>query len=125
MNERPKILYVDDEEINTTVFQLTFSNIFEVVTAGSGETGIEVFRADPDIKFVISDMRMPLMSGLEFIREIKTYSANIPCTIMSGYQQGPEITEAIAKGEIVDYMTKPFNKRAIEQLVKKHINGAS
>nr|WP_321354356.1 response regulator [uncultured Draconibacterium sp.] len=122
MSNKPKILYVDDEEINTTVFQLTFSKVFEVLTADSGAKGMEIINKDPDIKFVISDMRMPAMSGLEFIREIKNVCEHIPCSILSGYQQSPEILTALDNGEIVDYLIKPFNKGAIEELVLKHIS---
>ncbi len=120
MNEKPKILYVDDEAMNTLVFQLTFSEYFEVLTAESGITGMEIFSNEPDIKFVITDMKMPVMNGLEFIRKIKTVSKHIPCSILSGYQQSPEILNALNNGEIVDYMMKPFNRAAIEQLIKKH-----
>ena len=84
MNDKPKILYVDDEELNITVFRLTFSKVFEVLTADSGDKGMEIFSSDPDIKFVISDMRMPAMNGLEFIRKIRNVCAHTPCSILSG-----------------------------------------
>ena len=122
MNKKPKILYVDDEKMNTVVFQLTFSKCFEVLVADSGMEGIEIFQNEPDIKFVISDMKMPVMNGLEFIRKIKSVSKNIPCTILSGYQHSPEIISALDSGEIVDYIMKPFNKTAIKHLINKHIN---
>ena len=122
MNNKPKILYVDDEELNITVFQLTFSKYFEVITADSGKKGVEIFQNDPDIKFVISDMKMPEMNGLEFIRKIKNECQHIPCSILSGYQQSPEILSALNNGEIVGYQLKPFNKGAVEQLIKEHIS---
>ena len=122
MTEKPKILYVDDERINTVVFQLTFSKCFEVLIADSGMKGIETFQNEPDIKFVISDMKMPLMNGLEFIRKIKSIGRHIPCTILSGYQLTQEIIDAINSGEIVDYMMKPFDKTALEHLINKHIH---
>ena len=125
MNDKPNILYVDDEEINTTVFQLTFSKVLEVVTADSSIKGMEILNKDPDIKFVISDMRMPAMNGLEFIRKIKNVCAHIPCSILSGYQQSPEILTALDNGEIVEYLMKPFNKGAIEELVLKHVNSST
>nr|WP_319270754.1 response regulator [uncultured Draconibacterium sp.] len=122
MNNKPKILYVDDEELNITVFQLTFSKYFEVLTADSGKKGMEIFQNDPDIKFVISDMKMPEMNGLEFIRKIKNECQHIPCSILSGYKQSPEILSALNNGEIVGYQLKPFNKGAVEQLIKEHIS---
>ena len=125
MSNKPKILYVDDEELNATVFQLTFSKKFEVITADSGLKGMEILNNEPDIEFVISDMKMPVMSGLEFIRKIKNGCKNIPCSILSGYQQSPEILNALENGEIVDYLMKPFNKGAIEQLILKHIGSST
>lgn len=125
MKNKPKILYVDDEKMNITVFQLTFSKVFEVLTADSGAKGMEIFTTEPDIKFVISDMRMPEMDGLEFIRNIKNVSENIPCSILSGHQQCPEILTALDNGEIVDYWLKPFDKKAIEHLVLKYVNNTA
>ena len=70
-------------------------------------------------------MRMPEMDGLEFIRNIKNVSENIPCSILSGHQQCPEILTALDNGEIVDYWLKPFDKKAIEQLVLKYVNNTA
>ncbi|QIA09799.1 response regulator [Draconibacterium halophilum] len=122
MNNKPKILYVDDEELNIKVFQLTFSECFEVLTADSAMKGMEIFCNDPNINFVISDMRMPVMNGLEFIRKIKSVCKHTPCSILSAYQQNPEIMNALNNGEIVDYLMKPFDKGAIERLINRHIN---
>ena len=122
MNEKPKILYVDDEAMNIKVFQLTFSKLFEVLVADSGMTGIEIFRNDPNIKFVISDMKMPVINGLEFIRQIKNINHRIPCAILSGYEQTSKISDALNNGEIVDYMMKPFKRATVEELILKHID---
>lgn len=125
MHNKPKILYVDDEELNIKVFQLTFSRCYDVLTADSARKGMEIITSDPDIKFVISDLRMPEMNGLEFIRKIKSVCKHTPCSILSGYQQSPEIMNALNNGEIVDYLMKPFDKGAVERLINRHINDTS
>ena len=116
-----KILYVDDEEINVQVFMITFSSRFQVLTACNGMEGLEILNKNPDIKFVISDMKMPVMNGLEFIKEIKKIKNKLPCMLLSGYQQTEEIYEAITNGLIVDYMIKPFSKSKIERLIASQI----
>ena len=64
------ILYVDDEEDNLNVSRFNFRSAFTVFTASSGEEGLEVLRNRP-IAVVISDQRMPKMTGLEFLREAR------------------------------------------------------
>jgi response regulator RpfG family c-di-GMP phosphodiesterase len=120
MSEKIKILYVDDEEINTQVFKISFSVSFQVLVAYNGQEGLELLQRDPDIKFVISDMKMPQMNGLEFIREIKKKNPKIPCMLLSGYQQTPEIMEALNQEVIIAYMMKPFNKGEIERLIHEY-----
>ena len=125
MSEKPKILYVDDEEINLQVFKASFSKYYDVLVAESGKEGLEILRDNQNIKFIISDMKMPEMNGLEFIQEAKKIKNEIPCMILSGYQQTQAVNEAIKNGLIVDYMMKPLNKPSLEELIAKHVNNAS
>ena len=67
----PRILYVDDEVINLELLQLTFMNEFKVVTALSAREGLDELEKDPDIRVVISDLKMPEMNGLDFIKMVK------------------------------------------------------
>ena len=67
MSEKITILYVDDEELNLELFKINFNKEYNVITAESGKKGLEMLFAFPEIKIVISDMRMPGMSGIEFI----------------------------------------------------------
>ena len=115
-----KILYVDDEIINTEVFDATFSENFQILTAYSGMEGLDLIHGNPDIRFIITDMKMPRMNGLEFIQEVKKLNKDLPCMLLSGYQLTPEINRAIKDGIIVSYMVKPFDKTGIEKLIVKY-----
>ena len=68
MNNRIKILYVDDEPINLQLFILNFRKKHQVFTAEDGFKALEVLNREPGIIIVISDMKMPGMNGLEFIK---------------------------------------------------------
>ena len=65
-----KILFVDDEEINILNFRMIFEDKYEVLTALSGEEGLECFKETDDIGLVISDQRMPGISGIEMLSKI-------------------------------------------------------
>lgn len=121
MNNEIKILYVDDEEFNIKLFELNFSKLYNVLTAYSGMEGIEIINSNQDIEFIISDMKMPEMNGLEFINEVKKIKKDIPCMILSGYCETPEITEALNSNTIVDYMIKPFKVKTLSDVINKNI----
>ncbi len=123
MNEKTPLLYVDDEPINLKIFELTFSNRFQVVTALSGFEGLAVLEQDPNFKVVISDMRMPKMDGLEFIAKAKEMFPNIVFFILTGYEITDEISDALNKGLINKYFRKPFDIKEIETSVDDAIKG--
>ncbi len=109
-----RILYVDDEIINIDLFKLSFRGKYDIITAMSGDEGIQILKKDKDINLVISDMRMPGMNGLEFIEKAKKIYKDIPYIILSGYSKSPEISRAIDNHSITNYFTKPFNKSLLE-----------
>jgi CheY-like chemotaxis protein len=97
MEDKISLLYVDDESINLKLFELNFKSKFRVVTALSGDEGLETLNNDPNISVVISDMRMPKMDGLEFITKAKQSFPNIVCYILTGYDITDEINDALSK----------------------------
>ena len=114
MNRKPKILYVDDEFINLQLFKINFDNKYEVFTAENGITGLEVLDNNPDIIVVISDMKMPLMNGIEFIKKAKEKYSHIRFYILTGFQITEEIQEALNSKLILKYFSKPFNFNKID-----------
>jgi two-component system, response regulator, stage 0 sporulation protein F len=121
-NDLIKILYVDDEVINLELFNIAYQYNFNVLIADSGLKGIEIAEKDKDIQFIISDMKMPLMNGLEFIKKVRQIRNDLPCIILSGYQRDEEIDKAIKSGILIDYVMKPFNRNQLQELIQKHLN---
>jgi two-component system, response regulator, stage 0 sporulation protein F len=118
MKKKPCILYVDDEELNLMLFEINFQRNYEIITSASGVEGLEKIRSINDIKVVISDMRMPGMNGIEFIRQAKTEFPGLFCFILTGYDITKEIADALNERLIVKYLRKPFNVKEIEQSIK-------
>jgi len=113
MIERPTVLYVDDEPINLKLFEINFKNQFQVLTANDAYSGLEQLEKISSIKVVVSDMKMPRMNGIEFIRKAKAKYSNVKYFMLSGFETTPEIEEAIDEGLFLKYFRKPFNKNEI------------
>ncbi|MBN1415797.1 MAG: response regulator [Bacteroidales bacterium] len=114
MKEMNTLLYVDDESINLRMFALVFKDKFNVITAESGYEALDKLKMHPDTAVVITDMRMPGMDGLEFIRTAKKEFPGISFFILTGYDISEEITAAVKEGLIYKYFGKPFNIKEIE-----------
>jgi DNA-binding NtrC family response regulator len=120
-----RILIVDDDrEFNTLLTDVYRQARYEVVTANSAVHGLELFR-DQDYDLIVTDQRMPDMSGLEFIREVYEIRTDIPIIVVSGYLDSRTIRELIREGVSGVFM-KPLNifsllKRSTELIQKQKL----
>jgi len=113
-----KLLYVDDEATNLQLFYLNFRKDFEVYTATDAYEGLELLKSHSDeIVIVISDMKMPGMNGLEFIRKAKEIYPLKKYFILTGFNITPEINQAIDEGLILKCFSKPFNITEIRNAI--------
>ncbi len=117
--ELPRILYVDDEVINLELLQLTFMNDFIVFTAASAEEGLKILELNPDIHVVISDLKMPVMNGLDFIKVVKQRYKEKVCMLLTGYMESEVMLEGFNKELIFRYLMKPWNKAKLEETIRE------
>jgi serine phosphatase RsbU (regulator of sigma subunit) len=103
------ILYIDDEEDNLTVFNAAFRRDYKVHLAISGHKGLEIMK-DYDIHLVITDQRMPEMTGTEFLKMIIPHYPDCIRMVLTGFSDVEAIIQAINKGRVYRYITKPWNK---------------
>ena len=115
----PKILYVDDEAINLELLQLTFMNEFMVITAQSAREGLKLLAQNPDIHVIISDLKMPVMNGLDFIKEVKQNHPEKVCMLLTGFMESEIMLEGFNKELIFRYLMKPWGKDELGETVKE------
>jgi response regulator RpfG family c-di-GMP phosphodiesterase len=119
--ELPEILYVDDEVINLELLQLTFINEFRIITAGSAQEGLDLMEQHPDIHVIISDLKMPVMNGLEFIKEIKRRYPEKVCMLLTGFLESEILLEGFNKELIFRYLMKPWNMQELGETIREAI----
>jgi response regulator RpfG family c-di-GMP phosphodiesterase len=117
MGSKVKILYVDDEPLNLELFVLNFEDKYTIFTAPSPFAGLDFVASNSDISIVISDMMMPHMNGLDFIKCVRKLHPNMVCFILTGFDLSQELIEALNKRIISKYLCKPFDIKAIDKAI--------
>ena len=115
----PKILYVDDEAINLELLQLTFMNEFTVITAESALEGLKLLELHPDIHVILSDLKMPVMNGLEFIKKVKQDHPDKVCMLLTGFMESEIMLEGFNQELIFRYLMKPWNKEELGETIQE------
>lgn len=114
------ILIVDDEPN----YQIVLSEIlkdegFEVFTANSGMAGLPIVYST-DLDLVLSDMKMPVMDGIEFLSKIKEYNKELPVILITAYAEVEKAVEAMRLGAFT-YLAKPFSNQQLLASIQKAI----
>jgi response regulator RpfG family c-di-GMP phosphodiesterase len=106
------VLYVDDEVGNLNAFKASFRRDFNVFTAESADEGYEIIKQN-EIEIILTDQRMPGKTGVEFLQSvIKTHPETMRI-LVTGYSDITAVIDAVNKGKIYRYISKPWNNEAL------------
>ncbi len=114
--EKIVILYVDDEEHNLFSFKATFRMKYQVYTAISGDEAMEILKKKP-INIIITDQRMPNMTGVEFLEEVLKVYPDPMRILLTGYADMGAVVDAVNRGKIFHYLTKPWNEDELDKTI--------
>ncbi len=109
MEKKYNVLYVDDEESNLRIFKTAFRKHYKVFTAATAEEGLQILTQE-EIHLIVTDQRMPQMTGVEFLAKILPDYPDPVRMILTGFSDVQAIIEAINSGRVNRYITKPWNK---------------
>jgi len=115
--EKPVMLIVDDEPGPRESLRIVFKDRFRCVTATSGREGIEYARAQT-VDAAIIDVKMPDITGVDVLRELKEIDPDIVCIMLTGYET-IETAQAAVRYGAADYLNKPFDVFSVRQSVGK------
>lgn len=116
--DKPYVLYIDDEVNNLEVFRTAFRRNYKVFTALSGAEGLAILEREP-IQLVVTDQRMPGMTGMEFLQTIIPHYPEVMRIILTAYSDMEFIIEAINEGGIYQYVRKPWDRTELKIILDK------
>jgi diguanylate cyclase (GGDEF)-like protein/PAS domain S-box-containing protein len=113
------LLLVDDEpNVIHALKRLFRREGYRMLTAGSARDALELLAMEP-VQVIISDQRMPEMSGVEFLSRVKDLYPDTIRIVLSGYSDINTVTEAINRGAIWKYFTKPWDDETLREEVRR------
>lgn len=105
--QKNSILYIDDEVNNLNVFKAAFRREYEITLCGSPLEAYEVLK-NQTFELIITDQRMPEMNGTDFLASILKTHPEPMRILLTGYSDIAAVIDAINKGEVYRYVTKPW-----------------
>ena len=115
---RHKILLVDDEPDILESLELSLEADYDVLTATNGDDGLTALREN-DIAVIITDQRMPRMTGVEFLQKAQEFNRHSVRMMLTGFADIDAIVDAINKGQVYRYISKPWEPRDLEMDVRR------
>ncbi|WP_066381241.1 MULTISPECIES: response regulator [unclassified Anabaena] len=122
VNSKPKILVVDDEPDNLDLLYRTFYRDYKVLRATSGPAALDLLAQEGEVAVIISDQRMPIMSGTEFLSLTATQYPDIIRIILTGYTDVEDLVDAINAGKVFKYVTKPWEAEELKAVVRQALD---
>ena len=115
---KPKILVIDDEKNTRDGLREALADDYDVLLAEDGVKGLALLDANPDVCIALTDLRMPGMDGMDFIRTV-TARKNAPLIIMlTAYGSVQTAVEALKVGAY-DYLSKPVDLDNLEMMLER------
>jgi len=101
------VLYIDDEINNLNSFKAAFRRDFNIYVAQSAKEGRRILE-EHEIGVIITDQRMPVMTGIEFLESILNVYPDTIRILLTGFSDMNAVMDAINRGQVYKYLVKPW-----------------
>ena len=112
-----RVLYLDDEEANLFSFKAAFRREFEVHTCIEPHQAVRLLD-EHHFHVVLSDQRMPRISGVEFFELIMPDHPDVSRVLVTGYADTDAVVDAINKGQVYRFVSKPWNEEELRNVIQ-------
>ncbi len=121
-SEKRTILLVDDEENNLQLLKRSLRGKYDILTASDGKQALEIIaKRGDEISLIVSDQRMPEMTGTEFLKRISKTNPDIIKILLTGQADTEIMVESINECQIFQYILKPFDPVDLVEVIKNGI----
>lgn len=105
---KPKVLLVDDEMDVLMAYGRNLRSKFDITTADSGENAIRILKADNNFATIVTDFNMPVMNGVELLRNAREINPDTTRILITGYADLNTSINAVNQGNVYRFLTKPI-----------------
>ena len=112
------VLYIDDEPHNLTSFKASFRRNFNIYTVEEAAEARKILE-NKDVHVILSDQRMPKMTGIEFFESILEDFPEPIRILVTGYTDINAVIDAINRGQVYKYLTKPWSEDDVRHAIEK------
>jgi len=122
---QPLIVYVDDDPTNLTVFEATFRRELKIITFSSAEAALKKLPELQDVAAVVSDQRMPGMSGVALLERSRELVPDAARMLVTAYSDMQAVIDAVNLGQVSRYFVKPWSREelfaALENAIRVYV----
>jgi DNA-binding NtrC family response regulator len=111
------VLYVDDEINNLNSFKAAFRRDFDIYVAQSAREGRKILDTT-EIGVIITDQRMPVMTGIEFLESILSIYPDTIRILLTGFSDMNAVMDAINRGQVYKYLVKPWQNEELKLYIQ-------
>ncbi|WP_295652996.1 response regulator [uncultured Mucilaginibacter sp.] len=111
------VLYVDDEIHNLNSFKAAFRRDFNIFTAQSAKEGRKILDQN-EIAVIVTDQRMPVMTGIEFLESIIHIYPDTIRILLTGFSDINAVMDAINRGQVYKYLVKPWADEELKMYIQ-------
>ncbi len=120
---KPTVLVVDDEERSARILKINFQENYNILIANNGKQALSILEHEP-VNLILTDLRMPEMTGNELLQKIREMNLRIPVILMTAYGTIENAVESMKMGAF-DYILKPLNLENLSITIKRALNYSS
>ncbi|MGH6691818.1 MAG: response regulator, partial [Gammaproteobacteria bacterium] len=117
--EQPTVLVVDDEPRVLDALEAVLAAEFRMLRAGGGEEALALLRAEPEVAVIVTDYRMPAMTGVELLRRSQELAPEAVRIVLTAYTDVDSLMEAINTGRIYHFVAKPWDPKELLVVVRR------
>ncbi|NMF57634.1 response regulator [Pseudanabaena yagii] len=114
-----KLLIVDDEVDNLDLLNRIFHRSYHIIQAKDGFEALAILGSEPDIGVIVSDQRMPMMSGTELLSQVADLYPDTLRILLTAHTDVGDLVEAINQSKVFKYITKPYRVEELMQVVQQ------
>lgn len=114
-------MVVDDEEAILETMSFTFMDVYEVLTSTDARAALDILDENAPVAVVITDQRMPAMSGVEFLAEVFAKHPQTVRIMLTGFADADSTIQAINDGHVWAYISKPWDPDQLKAIVKRAV----